>query len=494
MSEIKKNDEQYEGRRSDDSCDKATTLSRREFLKIAGVAGATIGVGAGLGGLVAACGEEAETTTTTGAASTTTTGAASTTTTAAAGPEEGRPVKIGKTAPKTGMFAEFARPIDYIVTRASEAVADGVVLGDGKLHKIEFLLRDTQSDSNRAGQVAGDLVQNDGVDMILASGSPENVLPVAEQCEALGVPSLNVYSPWQSFVFGRGAKMDTKFKWTYLHAMGVGDFMRADLFGIGQIPTNKVIGMLYPNNANGLSFANRETGAPPLMEKAGYTVVLPDVYPPGLEDFTSQIALFKREGCEICMGTPAPSELANFWKQSLQQGFNPKIVVGGISLLFPAAINAIGETLTNALSELNWHRDWIYTSSLTGETCREFADEYEVRTGQQWTQALGIYQVFEWAVDVFKRATDLEDKETVLAAIEATNMVTIQGPIDATAPIDPTGQPGKLHPAPNVYLTPVTTGQWQKGKGTFPFDMEQVGNVNWPDLPITAEVQPMNYV
>jgi len=72
--------------------------------------------------------------------------------------------------------------------------------------------------------------------------------------------------------------------------------------------------------------------------------------------------------------------------------------------------------------------------------------------------------------------------------------VTSRGPLpDATAPIDPSGEPGKLHPAPNVYLTPVTTGQWQKGKGTFPFDMEQVGNVNWPDLPVTAEVLAMNY-
>ena len=33
-------------------------VSRREFLKIAGVAGAAVGLGAGLGGLVAACGEE----------------------------------------------------------------------------------------------------------------------------------------------------------------------------------------------------------------------------------------------------------------------------------------------------------------------------------------------------------------------------------------------------------------------------------------------------
>ncbi len=50
-------------------------VSRREFLKLAGMAGAAIGLGAGLGGLVSACGDE-ETTTTTGGVATTTGGAA----------------------------------------------------------------------------------------------------------------------------------------------------------------------------------------------------------------------------------------------------------------------------------------------------------------------------------------------------------------------------------------------------------------------------------
>ena len=60
--------------------------SRREFLKIAGVAGATVGLGAGLGGLVTACGGTEETTTTAGPATTagpTTTAAAGATTTTA---------------------------------------------------------------------------------------------------------------------------------------------------------------------------------------------------------------------------------------------------------------------------------------------------------------------------------------------------------------------------------------------------------------------------
>ncbi len=41
------------------------SVSRREFLKIAGVAGAAVGAAGGLGGLLAACGGTEESTTTT---------------------------------------------------------------------------------------------------------------------------------------------------------------------------------------------------------------------------------------------------------------------------------------------------------------------------------------------------------------------------------------------------------------------------------------------
>ena len=115
--------------------------------------------------------------TTTAAPTTTTAGA---TTTVSAGAQAGRPVKIGVTTPKTGIYAAFAEPMDYIVQRVSDAVKDGVVAGDGQNHPIEFVVKDTQSDSNRAAQVAGDMVNNDKVDMILSSGSPDNVNPVAD--------------------------------------------------------------------------------------------------------------------------------------------------------------------------------------------------------------------------------------------------------------------------------------------------------------------------
>ena len=85
-------------------------VSRREFLKYAGITGAAIGLSGGLGGLLAACGEEEETTTTaagettTTAAGETTTTAAGATTTVSAGPEPPAQDKIvyGGARPITG--------------------------------------------------------------------------------------------------------------------------------------------------------------------------------------------------------------------------------------------------------------------------------------------------------------------------------------------------------------------------------------------------------
>src|SRR5450759_518931 len=94
-------------------------VSRREFLKVAGIAGATIGAGAGLGGLVSACGGTTTTTTaapattTTAAAETTTTAVAETTTTVTAGVETGREIKLGYVAPITGNLAIFGVADQY---------------------------------------------------------------------------------------------------------------------------------------------------------------------------------------------------------------------------------------------------------------------------------------------------------------------------------------------------------------------------------------------
>jgi branched-chain amino acid transport system substrate-binding protein len=482
----------------DDSSLSKSSLSRRDFLKVAGISGATIGAGGALGGLVAACGGGEATTTTTTAAPTTTAPPATTATTVApattttAGVEQGRAVKLGVTMPKTGIYAAFAEPMEFLIDQFKTATKDGVVLGDGQTHAIEVVVADTQSDSARAAQVAGDLISNSKVDLMYSQGSPDNVLPVADQCEALGTPSLSLNCPWEPFVFGRKGAIDKPFKWTFLACPGVAEFVAADTVTLGLLPTNKKAGLLFANTADGQAWSDKNTGYPAALAATGYTVVMPDLYPAGLEDFTSQISQFKKEGCDICLGTPSVPELTNFWKQSLQQNYHPTILLMGLPLLFPAAPNAIGPTIYNATCELTWHPSWPFKSTLTGQTGQELVDAYEKASGLQWSMVLGsLHGGFEWTLDVLKRTTNVDDKEAYAKAAAGTKAEFIFGPYDFTGPVD-TG-PGEIHPTPNVACFACASGQWIKGE-KWPFEVVQVGTyVPKLEPATTNKMQPMQY-
>jgi branched-chain amino acid transport system substrate-binding protein len=471
-------------------------VSRREFLKIAAVAGAAIGVGAGLGGVLAACGAEETTTTTAATAGTTTTAgstnttAAASTTTVSAGAEVGREIKIGLVSAKTGALASFAVADTWWIAHAMAALPDGAVCGDGKQHKFSIIQRDSQSDSNRAAQVAADLATNDNVDMLMASGSPDTANPVADQAEALGVPCLCNWVPWQPFFFGRGGTPDKPFKWTFAHAIGVEDIFSNFIAMWDQIPTNKVVGMFFANDADGQAFTDPTTGFPPIAEAAGYTAIFPGLYTVGTEDFTKEISEFKKGGCDISCAVVTPPDYSNYWKQAVQQGFNPKLDTVGKALLFPQTAESVGPIAYNATVELAWHPTYPFADSITGMSCQELADDYEAKTGQQWTGPLTQYAKFEWAVDVYKRS-DPEDKEAVAAAIGSTKLVTCLGPLDFTVPVDMT-DPLNRHPVFNCIKSPSGGGQWVKGT-KYAFDLVCVSNANSPDIPVGAKVQEVQY-
>lgn len=473
------------------------SMSRRDFLRAAGVAAATVGVAGTLGAGLVACGsdstetaattEAAQTTETTAAAGTTTTTSAPTPSTTA-GVEAGREMKVGIVAPITGVLAAFGGSTNWMIDRWNEALVDGVVAGDGKNHAIKILLMDTQSDSNRAGQVTGDLINNDKVDVVFNYGSPDTVLPSADQCEAEGVPSLSSFVPWQAFVFARGGAPDKPFKWTYALALGLDQIVGGYVDMFGKVETNKKIGLLFPNNADGMSWADEATGAPPMMKAAGYELIMPGLYPPGAEDYTTQVAAFKKAGCEICCGALPTPDFTSFWRQCLQQGYNPKVMTAGLALGFPESAVAVGPSVVGVTSELGWSPSWSFKSSLTGETCQELCDDYEKRTGHQWAPVLGAYALMEWYVDALKRAKNVDDKEACIEAIGTTKMEGSYGLIDFTvAP-----QPGTVRPTVNCYEPPTAGGQWRKGT-KWPYDIIQVSNAFAAGTEVQDSVKPLEY-
>jgi branched-chain amino acid transport system substrate-binding protein len=473
-------------------------VTRRQFLKTAGLAGAVVGAGGGLAGLLAACGGGSPTTSAS-AASTATSGVATTSSSAATSTsssavvssttvssqaETGREIKLGFVYPETGFLAFFGPGDKWSLSRWKEFIGQGKVLGDGKNHPINIISYDTQSDTNRASQVAGDLISNNNVDMLMAAGSALTCNPVSDQGEAAGVPVLNVSCPWETWFYARKGDPAVGFKWTFVQNSGMRESGLNYVYAWNQIPSNKKVGCMFGNDADGLGWADEKTGLAPYLKDAGYTVVDPGRFQPGTEDYTQQIQVFKKAGVEVVMAVMTPPDFTNFWHQVYQQGLRSSLKSAGVSLalLFEATCEAIGPTVYNTHDETSFHKDFPYKSTLTGETCAQLADSYSAFTKQVWAFPIIHYSAFEWAFDALKRAKNPENKDSILEAILATNMTTVGGPLDLTAPV----KMGTPHPVKNAVTCASAIQQWQKGtSSTEPYLSVLIGSGVNPEVKAT---------
>ena len=451
-------------------------ISRREFLKVAGAAGATIGLAGGLGGVIAACGDD----------ETPTSGAG---TSVSAGAEAGCEIKLGFVSPQTGGIASFGVPDKYCMERAQEAIGDGIIGADGKLHPIKIILKDSQSDTARAAAVTGDLINNDGVDMVVTASTPDTVNPVATQCEALATPCISNDCPWQPFIDrANTGDFSVTYNWCYHTFWGLEDVVANFTDMWSKVDTNKKVGATWSNDPDGQAWKGGWDAA---FAALGYDATVPSEFTLGAMDFSTQINQYKSDGCEIAVGIFIPPDFATFWTQVNQLQWKPKMATFGKGLLFPEVPAGLGDISNGLTTEVWWTPRHPFTSSLNGETCQEFADKFEEQTGGQWTQPLLHFIIFELAVDVLKRASDLDDKDTIMTAVKSTKLDTIGGLIDFSAPVTggpepPSWTPGPQHIHENVYKTPQVGGQWRKGTD-WPFELTIVSNAACPDSGIAVE-------
>ena len=150
--------------------------------------------------------------------------------------------------------------------------------------------------------------------------------------------------PWEAWYFGRGAKPGepSPFKCTYHFCFGVEQFASAYTHLWPQVPTNKKVGVMWPNDADGNAIRAR---LGPLLEKAGYTIVDPGAYKDGTNDYSAQIAKFKQEDCEIFNTFPIPPDFATFWRQAAQQGYTKQIKIAQIAKTGPVPLAGRGARL-----------------------------------------------------------------------------------------------------------------------------------------------------
>ena len=395
-------------------------------------------------------------------------------------------LKIGYVTPATGPLAGFAEADDFNIALFRTLLKNGLKVG-GKTYAIEIVVKDSQSNPNRAAQVAKDLIVQDKINVMLVGGTPETCVPVSTQCEIEEVPCISANCPWQAWFFGRQSNPANPqpFNYTYHFFWGLEDIIAAYSNMWGQLSTNKQVGALFPNDVDGNAWGDPKVGLPPALGAKGYKFIDPGRYQDLNDDFTAQITAFKKGDAEIVTGVMLPPDFTTFWNQARQQGFRPKIASIGKAILFPVSVQSLGKSGHNLSSEVWWGPDHPFKSSLNGMSCKQLSDDFVAASGKQWTPPIGgTHAMLEGVIESLKRSEDPTNPEATARSMAALDFQTIIGRIKF----------GQDNVPPfarkNVCRTSIAGGQWRLGADG-KFGLVTVDNQTAPEVPLGGKMEPL---
>ncbi len=389
-------------------------------------------------------------------------------------------IRIGYVSPQSGPLSAFSEADNFMVAQFLEvAKAQGL--------DVEVVVKDSQSNPNRAAEVARELITRDEVNLILVASTPETTNPVCTIAEAEEIPVISSVAPWQPWFIGQQGNPGDPGSWqpfdyVYHFFWGLEDNVGAFLRMWDSVSTNRKVGALWPNDGDGNAWAS-DVGMPPAAAQAGFELTDAGRYQNLTDDFSAQINAFKRAECEIMTGIPIPPDFTTFWTQAKQQGYNPKIVSIAKALLFPESVVALGDLGHNLSCELYWSPAFPYKSSLTGDSAADLAGKFSEAAKRQWTQPVGFtHALFEVAADAIKRADDPTDGDALAEAIATTSLDTVVGNIGWGKDNVPE------FASKNVAKTPLVGGQWRR-QDDGSFDLVIVENGNAPEIPLGGSLE-----
>jgi branched-chain amino acid transport system substrate-binding protein len=395
---------------------------------------------------------------------------------------QGAKIRLGYVSPQSGPLAAFSDADRFII--------DGFLQSEAGAN-FEVIVKDSQSNPNRAAEVAKELIIDDEIDMMLVASTPETTNPVATTCEAEEIPVISTVAPWQPYFIGQQGNPGDPGSWrpfdfSFHFFWGLEDVISTFTAMWNQLDTNKSVGAIFPNDGDGNAWGDPNVGFPPVLDAQGYALTDTGRYQNLTDDFSAQINAFKAANCEIVTGVPIPPDFTTFWTQAKQQGFNPKAASIGKAILFPQAVEALGDQGHNLSSEVWWSPSHPFASSITGQSAGDLAAGYAAATGKQWTQPIGFaHALFEMAADVMGRVEDSRDPDEVTSAIAATQLNSMVGRIA----FDGAGLPPFA--ATNVAKTPLVGGQWRLKDGGG-YDLVIVYNSDHPNIPTGGTMEEIS--
>jgi branched-chain amino acid transport system substrate-binding protein len=223
-------------------------ITRRDFIKKTGVAGAALGAAAVAPRLVGNA--------------------------FAAKPKRDY-ILIGRPNPATGPLGAFGETSPWCDQRPVDAInaQGGIYIKEyGKKVPVKLKFVDTEGDPAKTAELAAKLILQDKVDLMVPEGTPLTVNPTSAVCERFEFPQASIDTPIEPWLTGG------PYEWCYHINWSVNTLLKVfgDFWDEYAAKTNKTIGFFFPNDEDGVQWAEHFNKTLP---PKGYKVVDPGRFP-----------------------------------------------------------------------------------------------------------------------------------------------------------------------------------------------------------------------
>ncbi|GAA2512111.1 ABC transporter substrate-binding protein [Streptomyces gobitricini] len=376
---------------------------------------------------------------------------------------------VGVVVARTGRLARLGDPLAYVMD----------LLAPKLRGRLRLVGRDSRSTAEGARRAVRELVEVERAGIVLTLAGTEVLPAVADACEEAAVPCLSSTFPWQVYYHG-GARR----RWTYHFCWGLDDIAEtfADLWEAAG-GTERTVGCLWNDGPQGNWSRHRTHGFLPAARARGHRLVDPPGYREPAEALGAHVAAFRQEGVDIVTSAATGADLGVFRREAAARGLRLRLITCSRWLAYPPAATgpAAEAPQTNVATLVYWTPAHPYRSSIDGTTAAELAEGYERSTGNQWLQPLGLaYALVEVAAHALATAGDPAAPSSVAAALGATRLETVAGPLDWTS-----------GPVPHIATVRLAGGQWQRGR-RHPYELVVVDDRGVEGLPVGGELVPLD--
>jgi branched-chain amino acid transport system substrate-binding protein len=325
-------------------------------------------------------------------------------------------IKVGAVVPLTGRYAGGGAQVraGYEIAVEHINAGGGVTVGRKKM-PLELILLDDESDATKTVSRMETLASQDVIAYLGGFGSDLHAA-AASVAEKNKIPYLGV-----AFALKKIHEQGFRYLFSpFEKSPEIGeDLVRL----LGSLPGGervKTVAIFQEKTDWGVEMTRAwMEGA----KTAGYQVVVQAEYAPGAKDFSEMILKAKSAGADAVFGIPTPPDGMTMVKQMKELNYTPKM-----SLLIRAADPPIwsknlGKDGDYVILAPGWH----YAFKAPG--VKELNEAHQKKYGRPADPIVGpAYACVQILANALTRAGAL-DREKLRAAIAATDMTTVEGPV-----------------------------------------------------------------